>query len=865
MNFMPIKVFCLTVLLSVLATISHAQIDPTRDVNWPKATGAGTPTSLSISCTSANYGQPYTDTTNNNEYFCTTSGWVQISGGGGGGLNGVSNKSTSYTATSGDNGKNISLTCPGTCGLTLPTSVPANGWTVFVTCEGVAACTITPTSGASLLNAGGVAIGVGTITPGMGVSVWSDGTNYHVNSGGIVTASTPTPVLVQSTIYGPPGSVDGCPSGCNSITLAAGSGSTENVSSGSALIVEFFHSNGGTVNIPTDVQGDVFTETNYQLLTAEFNVIQYVACGVAGGATTISMAGANAWNMIAAYEVVGAAAASCVDAYSSAQASRGPLGTGSITTTKPNDFIFVTGASRGSPPTLTEANGYSVVIASGAVGALTYTSWYGIQPGTGTLSDTVSECCGDTNPLYAGILALKPTTASAAFVEGDLVAAQPNLQLGALHQGAAGTAFVSNGPGAMPSSQTVLTTNPLSGMTGGQVPIAATAGTVTSSKALAGAGAAIVTGPASSVSGDVTEYTGTGGQTADSGILLSALAPNASPAFTGTPDASGATQFKLPVGAAYASAANGECGYDSTNLNWHCWVNGADTIMLPLASGFTSGHCPEPTLSGATWYLVDSGGACGTSGGGSAFSAITTGTNTAALTMGTGGKLTYSGTGIVNANQVNGFAPQPFVAANAYGANSSSVTSVTSSSMSVAVGDLVHVLCRTGGSSVNVTDSLSNSWSSATCQTGGASQICASYSTITTGGSGTFTCNWTTANTYDSIIALDVKNTLGTLNAHVGATGSSAINFVQAYSLSSSQRTADIYCYTVGSNSVYFAYSNLDGTVLSPYTSYVSGQNYPDSGCIFHNATTSETTVPTDVVISGSSATWTGLLMGYNY
>src|SRR6185312_8965683 len=39
----------------------------------------------------------------------------------------------------------------------------------------------------------------------------------------------------------------------------------------------------------------------------------------------------------------------------------------------------------------------------------------------------------------------------------------------------------------------------------------------------------------------------------------------ASPTFTGTPDASGATQFKLPVAAGYASAANGEIGYDSTN------------------------------------------------------------------------------------------------------------------------------------------------------------------------------------------------------------------------------------------------------------------------------------------------------------
>jgi hypothetical protein len=67
----------------------------------------------------------------------------------------------------------------------------------------------------------------------------------------------------------------------------------------------------------------------------------------------------------------------------------------------------------------------------------------------------------------------------------------------------------------------------LSGMTAGQVPIAATASTVTSSKALAGSGAGIVTGPASGVtSGDVTEFTGTNGQIADTGTLFSTLVVN---------------------------------------------------------------------------------------------------------------------------------------------------------------------------------------------------------------------------------------------------------------------------------------------------------------------------------------------------
>jgi hypothetical protein len=49
----------------------------------------------------------------------------------------------------------------------------------------------------------------------------------------------------------------------------------------------------------------------------------------------------------------------------------------------------------------------------------------------------------------------------------------------------------------------------------------------------AGAGAGLTTGPTTSVSGDVVTFTGTSGQVQDSGTALSALAPLASPTFTG--------------------------------------------------------------------------------------------------------------------------------------------------------------------------------------------------------------------------------------------------------------------------------------------------------------------------------------------
>lgn len=86
--------------------------------------------------------------------------------------------------------------------------------------------------------------------------------------------------------------------------------------------------------------------------------------------------------------------------------------------------------------------------------------------------------------------------------------------------------------------------------------------------------------------------------------------------WTANQDFSSTTQIKLPVVAGYTSLANGEIGYDSTNKNWHAWVNGADTLLIPLASGFVSGHCGQPTSSGGSWSIADSGSACGSGSGG---------------------------------------------------------------------------------------------------------------------------------------------------------------------------------------------------------------------------------------------------------
>jgi len=76
-------------------------------------------------------------------------------------------------------------------------------------------------------------------------------------------------------------------------------------------------------------------------------------------------------------------------------------------------------------------------------------------------------------------------------------------------------------------------------------------------------------------------------------------------------DFTGATIFKLRVGAGATSSANGDMVYDTTSKNWHLWANGADELLAPLASTPTTGDCAKFTVAASVITLADFGAGCG--------------------------------------------------------------------------------------------------------------------------------------------------------------------------------------------------------------------------------------------------------------
>ena len=128
-----------------------------------------------------------------------------------------------------------------------------------------------------------------------------------------------------------------------------------------------------------------------------------------------------------------------------------------------------------------------------------------------------------------------------------------------------------------------------------------------------------LTGAASSGASPGSTYNGSAAVTFDY-HTFGAAGLAASNTFSGatTNDYSGTSQFKLPVAAGYAAAAQGEVGYDSTDNNWNLWANGANNIAatFPAASPPSDTNCAQWSVSGGHYVLSHTSGSCGTSSGG---------------------------------------------------------------------------------------------------------------------------------------------------------------------------------------------------------------------------------------------------------
>jgi hypothetical protein len=112
--------------------------------------------------------------------------------------------------------------------------------------------------------------------------------------------------------------------------------------------------------------------------------------------------------------------------------------------------------------------------------------------------------------------------------------------------------------------------------------------------------------------------------------------------------------FRVPAAAGLTVAASGALGYDTTANALHAAQNGADAIVALFTATPANGDCVNWVVAGGVTKLGTTGSACGSGGGGSAFGALTSGTNTtAAMVVGTGASISPTGSGAITATALS--------------------------------------------------------------------------------------------------------------------------------------------------------------------------------------------------------------------
>jgi filamentous hemagglutinin len=551
-----------------------------------EATASG-PTALSFS----SLGMPYTDITNNVEYFCSTSGWI--------------------TGEAGSGIGSITWAVPAWLTAT-PTTISASGTQTF------------------------------SATTGLGQNEFlatPNGTAGAVNLRSIVAADIPT--LNQPTT-GQAGSV------ANSLTMNSGG-------AGAGSPVTYNGAGAVTLSYNTLGASPLAGSTSLVTLgTVTTGTWQGTAVAVAHGGTgqTTPLAAFDALSPMTTlgdllYENSTPAAVRLPGYTTNGTAVLAQTGTGSasaapvwanapaISAANMTSFPTFNQNTTGTAGGLTGTPSISVDNLA-AIGTVTLT---GIEPGSGgpnclqissagVVTQTGSICGsgsgGDTITSPNASLTIGGTSINTTLdvlkVPTTLTSANTTFYCGLFASNS--TAFqavdvatacsINASTGALSATSF---TGAGTGLTGTAASL--TAGSVANSLTMNSGGAG-ASSPAT--------YNGAGAVTLSYNTLGAPGLAATTNTFTGTTnDFSGTTQLKHPVAAAYASLANGELGYDTTNLNWHGWLNGADKLLaLMPTSGLTSGHCVEFLESTASWSLQDAGATCG-AGGGSTFQVNGTG------------------------------------------------------------------------------------------------------------------------------------------------------------------------------------------------------------------------------------------------
>lgn len=306
----------------------------------------------------------------------------------------------------------------------------------------------------------------------------------------------------------------------------------------------------------------------------------------------------------------------------------------------------------GSPP----ASQQQVSGPINSSGAFSLLAWNNAYSGYAPSATVFNICASGSNPstCYSATVNISGSSQDISSAFAGAPTPPGSGGIGSV-SGTAPIVAITTGDSVAVSCPSCATGSGLSGMTAGQVPVAATATTVTSSKPLAGTAAGIVTGPTSAINGDIAFFNGTTGQISDGALAGSAVvtltgtqtlsnktvnavtpatfvfldptssvqtqlnskAPVASPTFTGT--------ATIPIGLlGPGSAMNGDATSTPSTLMQVTATNSGSTSGIPsgyscaiqhvLDSGTTYdavANCKGNSISGRLFTYFSAGHALG--------------------------------------------------------------------------------------------------------------------------------------------------------------------------------------------------------------------------------------------------------------